>query len=441
MPHVAGAGRDSISRRFQRSRVRGVRVALLGAVTTLLAAAAFAQQESLLTEGQAVDQAIRRNPRLSAAARAVGAAELGARAAGSRTGAEFLFTPGITSLSGTGEELLLQQPLELNGTRTARQGIARAQVDVARAEAVVELHRLVFQTRVAYLELYRAREQQSVAEEVLRAAEDFDRIARRQVELGVRPGVDRTQTGLQISQARQQLALAAGQTTAAAASLNTLMGLSPERPVTALAPPDLAPLSPDREKLIARALTNRAEIALEAAGRTAFQQEAELARAEGRPDLAPQVRSGSVVRGFRDAGIGIGITLPIFDHGRRRFRIRQAEEGARAQEDRVAAARNQVRQEIEQALARLTSTEAVVRTYKQDVLDGARRVLESAKTGFRTGFTPVTAVLEAQRTYRTVFTGYTNALVDLAVVRAELERATGGVSPQLLPQPGKGEPK
>lgn len=428
--------------RIQGSRGRWRRVVRLGAVTTLLATAASAQLQ-FLTEEQAVSQAIRQNPRLSAAARQVGAAELGARAAGLRAGAEFLFTPGITSLSGTGEELLLRQPLELNGTRSARQGIARAQVDVTRAEAIVELHRLVFETRSAYLELYRAREQQAVAEEMLRAAEEFDRIARRQVELGVRPGVDRTQTGLHISQARQQLDLATGQSAAASAALNTAMGLAPDATVAALPPPDAAPSTLNREQLAAAALRNRAEIALEAAGRKAFQQEARLARAEGRPDLAPQVRSGSVVRGFRDTGIGIGVTLPIFDHGRRRLRIQQAEEGARAQDDRIAAARNQVRQEVEQAVARLSAASSVVRTYKQEVLEGARRLLESAKTGFRTGLTPVTAVLEAQRTYRTIFTGYTNAQVEQALARAELERATGGVSPDLLPRPGagKGEPK
>lgn len=439
MTHPAGVDRGQPSRRNQGSHGKWLRVVRLGAVMTMLTTAVSAQQP--LTEAQAVSQAIRHNPRLSAAARQVGAAELGARAAGVRAGAEFWFTPGITSLSGTGEELLLQQPLELNGTRSAREGIARAQVDLTRAEAIVELHRLVFETRTAYLELYRAREQQAVAEELLRAAEEFDRIARRQVELGVRPGVDRTQTGLHISQARQQLDLAIGQSAAASAALNTAMGLAPDAAVAALTSPEAAPLAFDRERLASAALTNRAEIALEAAGRKAFQQEARLARAEGRPDLAPQVRAGSVVRGFRDTGIGIGVTLPIFDHGRRRLRIQQAEAGARAQEDRIAAARNQVRQEVEQAVARLRAASSVVGTYQHEVLEGARRLLESAKTGFRTGLTPVTAVMEAQRTYRAVFTGYTNARVDLALARAELERATGGVSPDLLPQPGKGEPK
>jgi Outer membrane efflux protein len=193
---------------------------------------------------------------------------------------------------------------------------------------------------------------------------------------------------------------------------------------------------------------------------------ARLARAQGRPDLAPQFRAGSVTRGFGDSGIGIGISLPLFDYGSRRHRIRQAEESARAQEARIAATRRQVRQEVEQALARLQAADAVVRD-QGGVLEGARRLLEASRTGFQAGATSVIAILEAQRTYRSVLTDYTNALAAagallrrlgtllrrLAVARlspargyppevsaagghparAELERATGAVPADRLP--------
>jgi hypothetical protein len=147
--------------------------------------------------------------------------------------------------------------------------------------------------------------------------------------------------------------------------------------------------------------------------------------------------------------------------------IRQAEEAARAQEDRIAATRSQVRQEVEQALARLQAADAVVRDYQGGVLEGARRLLEASRTGFQAGATSVIAILEAQRTYRSVLTDYTNALAAagallrrlgtllrrLAVARlspargyppevsaagghparAELERATGAVPADRLP--------
>ena len=57
--------------------------------------------------------------------------------------------------------------------------------------------------------------------------------------------------------------------------------------------------------------------------------QARLARAEGRPDLTPQFRATSVTRGFREIGVGVGISLPFLDYGHRRNRVRQAEEAAK----------------------------------------------------------------------------------------------------------------
>src|SRR5207245_1522772 len=110
-------------------------------------------------------------------------------------------------------------------------------------------------------------------------------------------------------------------------------------------------------------------------------------------------------------------------------------------------------QEVEQAVARLRASEAVLQDYqggtpssgwntpirRKDgiergdplsdaqkaapagepypiggVLDQARRLVEASRTGFQAGQTSLIAVLEAQRTYRSVLAEYTNALVDHA---------------------------
>ena len=89
-----------------------------------------------------------------------------------------------------------------------------------------------------------------------------------------------------------------------------------------------------------------------------------------------------------------------------------------------------------QARARLHAAEAVIRDYQRGILDQARRLLEGSHTGFQNGLTSLVAVLEAQRTYRSVLTEYTNALADYAQAQAELEWATGAVPAELLPVVG-----
>ncbi len=435
----------------------------------------------------AVRLAATANPRITAAARDIEAAASGVASARALVNPNAFFAPGVTSISGTGEEFLIQQPLEINGTRAARTGVARAQLRAVQAQANVSVRDVVFATKSAYYELARAREQAAVARESLTVAQEFDRIARRQVEEGARAGIDLAQTGLEVSRAQRQVTLADGQAVVAVAALNTALARDPATPIGPLTPlaaqpPDSAssddgqgavapPVSPvpdvtpalsgvavtpqtpppapsgatDRgtTTLLNQALTSRAEIQAGQATGEQFRQEARLARAEGRPDLVPQFRVGYFTRGLQSAsegngaGIGVALTLPILDYGSRRNRIRQAEQSARAQDARVVALQNDVRQQVMQALARQRAAEEVVRAYQGGTEGGAlaqaRRALDGSRIGFREGRTSIVALLEAQRSFRAVQNEYVNALADAAVARAEVERATGTIPASLPP--------
>jgi cobalt-zinc-cadmium efflux system outer membrane protein len=388
-----------------------------------------------LTVEQAVAQAVRRNPRLTAASREVAAARRGVGAARALANPSLTFTPDLTGSGGSDEELLFQQPLELNGTRSARTRIAQAQLRQTEAASAGELRELVFQTRNAYYELARAQELRTVAQDLLRTAEEFDRGVKRQAEEGLRPGIDQVQTGIEVVRARQQLTLAESEIQTAQAALNTLLAQPAATPIAVTTPIAFSPEPVNEEALLSQALTARTEIQAEAAQREEFRGEARLARAQGRPDLAPQLRAGRITRGLDDAGVGLGINLPIFDYGSRRNRVRQAEQSAQAQEARIEATRNQVRQEVAQALARLSAAETVVRTYQGGVLEQSRRLLEGSQRALQVGApgASILNVLEAQRTYRSVQTEYTNALMQHAQAQAELDRAIGTI-PANLPQ-------
>jgi cobalt-zinc-cadmium efflux system outer membrane protein len=385
-----------------------------------------------LTIEEAVEQATQKNLRLSAAVRDVAAARFGVRAAHALTNPQALFTPGITSRSGTDEEFLIQQPLEINGTRSARSGVAEAHLRQTQAQTLVELRTVVFSTKTAYYTLARAREQLALTRDLLTGTEEVARFTKRQVELGARPGIDQTQIDIEAARARQQAMVAEGESTAAQAALNTLLGRASDTPIGPLSPLTYTTSPTDRKMAMQQATSGRAEIAAEQAAGDVFRHEARLAHAQGLPDLAPQFRAGSVIRRFDDYGIGLAITLP-FDYGSRRDRIRQAEASALAQTDRVAATRNEVQQEVEQALARLHAAQGALREYDQGLLENSRRLLEASRTGFQVGQTSVLGLLEAQRTFRTVQSERINALVNYELACAELERATGAVPSTLLP--------
>lgn len=389
----------------------------------------------LLTAEDAVALAIKNNPRLSAAIRDVTAARSGLRSARALVNPSFSVAPSVPNANGATDAILFQQPLEINGTRSARTGVAAAQLRATQSRAIVELRGLVFEIKSAYYELVRARGLLALSKYLLTTAEEFDRITRRQVELGRRPGIDLAQTGIEVTRAQQQVALAESRVATATIALNTLLNRPADESFGALSPLPISAELPDKADLLRQALEARAEITIEDALRESFRQEARLARAEGRPDLTPTFRSNEIVRTItpQDYGFGISITLPLFDWGSRRNRIRQAEESAQAQTDRIASVRNQVRQEVEQILARLRASDTLLKTYQQGILDRAKRLLDASRTGLQEGQTSIVSLLEAQRTYRTVQTEYANAQADYALTRAELERALGAVPASLLP--------
>jgi cobalt-zinc-cadmium efflux system outer membrane protein len=400
-----------------------------------------------LSADDAVRAAVQNNPRLRAAVRDVTAARQGTRAAGALANPEAAFTPALTggAQGGSDTEVFVQQPLELNGTRAARRGAAQARQRGAEAQAVVELRDLVADTRTAYYELVRAREQAAVARDLLKTAEELDAAARKQVDAGARPAIDQTQTAIEVTRARQQVTLTDATVVSREAALNAAMNRPPDAPIGGVGFDKISPPAgassatnlPPLDEAVRLAFANRAELQVGGAAAEAFRQDARLARAEGVPDLAPQFRATSVTRGVQQSGFGLGITLPFLDYGNRRGRVRQAEESARAEESRIEARRSQVRQEVAEALAQARAADTVLATYTDarsgGLLEQSRRLLDASRLGYKEGKTTIVQLIEAQRTYRQTQNDYINAQVAAALARTELERVTGVFPATALP--------
>lgn len=381
-----------------------------------------------LTLDTALQEALARHRRLAAARKETIVAQLLVRSARSLTNPDVTFAPALDQFNGTNEELLVIQPLEVNGTRTARIRAAQAQLGVSIAALAIETREVVGEVKAAYITLWREREVRALTKTLLEIAREVHRLAQNQVELGSRPGVDLAQTGLAITQAQQQETLALSRVRQAEATLNAAMGRLPEAPLPNVELPVSKMEVPLVELVMAGALTARTETEEEGAHAEALRQEAALARAEGNPDVALQFRSQYVTfqRPKRsDYGFSLAIRLPLVDWGARKYRIQQAETAALAQEDRIEGARQQIRREVVQALARLEGAKAVLASFAE-ALPQAQKLLKASQLGFEEGKTSVLAVLEAQRTYRATLTEYVQAQAELALAQAELNRAMGG---------------
>ncbi|MGC4044704.1 MAG: TolC family protein [Armatimonas sp.] len=376
----------------------------------------------------AVQEALKQHRRLAAGRKDATAARLGVRSAQALTNPDFYFSPALDQFNGTTEEMLITQPLELNGTRAARTGVARAQLGIAEAMLATETREVVAAVKTAYIGLWRERELATLAASVTQNASTLHQLTQKQVELGSRAGIDTAQTGLEVIRARQNETLARARVKQAETALNVAIGRGAEAPLPNVELPIMKMEVPAPEIAVKAALETRAELAGESSRQEGLRQEARLYRAEGRPDIAPQFRSQYVTfqRPKRsDYGFSLAIRLPFVDWGGRKGRIAQAEAAAQAQDDRIAQARREIEKEVRQALTRLAGATEIVGGYAH-ALPEAERLLRATRIGLEEGKMSVLAVLEAQRSYRATLTEYTEARADLALAQAELTRVMGG---------------
>ena len=389
-------------------------------------------QPLVLTADVAVLLAAQRNLGMMVALQELLAARSGVRSSAALSPPIFTIGPAF-KMGGTTDGLLFQQPLELNGTRDARAGVARAQLRLSRAQAQVQLQALVYTTRLDFYTLAQTQERLRLIQELRGIAEQFDAIARKQVALGARPGIEQRQTAIEVARAKAQEALATGQEMAARAALNAYLGRAPLDPIEARLEDALSGGPTDLIVAQSTALAVRGEVTAAEATRDIPLAQARLTRAQGRPDVAPSFRISQITPTYMDAGVGVVITVPI-DYGTRRNQIRQQEQIAFADAARVTGTQAQIRTEVVQAASRLSAARETLHGYDGGLIIEAKAILDSAQLGYRAGGTTLISVLEAQRVYRMILSERLDALTQAAFARAELDRADGSIPAAVLDQ-------
>lgn len=387
--------------------------------------------ESLTVE-QAVDIALRQNPDLRAAGSEADAARAGERGARALANPEVFVAPTVVGTAGADSAVSVIQPMEVNGQRAIRSRIARFETTATRASYRVVANDLVRSVKQTYWDVAQAVNLVELNRDNVATAEALHEAALRQRDVGAAPGAHVIKSGVELARARQELSLAESQLSQAKARLNTLLGRPPENALMPADPLLFIPLVADEAKLKTSALADRPELAEAQASLCAREAEVRAVEVRRRPDLALQARQETF---GGDAGVAIGVTLPLLDWGSVRADREKAEDRAIAQSSRVESVRNAVSLDVESALREVTRTEALIKEYQRGVVSQAEQLARMAQKGFEAGANSYLEVLEAQRTLKAVRTEYYAALANHQKALAQLEWATGSrVTPQEVPK-------
>ncbi len=380
-----------------------------------------------LTVEQAVELALRQNPTVLAAQKALDVSR------GQRLQLEAIPAPEIVfsneaiplKRSGDGQEsevnLGIQQSLEFLAKRPLRGKIGRYGEEIARLD--FERLRIVLgaEVKMAYYRVLYRFKTIALLETNLALLDRFLEAARTRYEAGSVPYLDVLRAGVEKVKARNDLIEKRKDLAADKVRLNLLLGRQGNEPLEVLSAFSFAPLEKDlaavKDELTAASRT----IGIEAARQDRAMADLALTR----KNLLPDVTVGLYLPSHRTGawGFELSLSLPFVWREGRRGETVEAEAKSQLFAIAAAAVRTRVSAGIENAYAGLKAVEEQVRLFEEKLLGEVSRQIETGLAEYRNGRLDSLGLIDLYRTAAEARAEYWRSLLLYEEARAELERS------------------
>ena len=420
-------------------------LALVGALFLAGTPMATAQQSSAggpFTVDELVVRALGENPELAAARAEVEAGRGRLRQAGLRPN-PMLDLAGQQNVSGPDSNVSvgLTVPLDLNGRKEGRVGVAVREVELKLAQLADRERRLAADVRLKAGEIFAASRNLAFTEQLLGVNRQGLGLVQERVRQGGAPALEESLLLVEVNRLDAARQLLESRAEILRLQLKALVGLPPEGPLALRGELEAPVVRSERATAITRALTGRPDV-------RAARSEAAMARAriqkeeaEGRWDMSLNVGyqrqdTGFPLSGITDRGgtrpiqdtfhmVGGGVTIILPVRNRNQGNIKAAQAETEAAERRREFLELVVRQEVASAFTQYEAARRSLDTYGRGVREVARQNLEVVRQSYGLGRLPLLEVIGEQRRYIEVENGYTESLKQVYDAAVEIERATG----------------
>jgi outer membrane protein TolC len=344
--------------------------------------------------------------------------------------------------------------LELAATRE-RVEVAKAAVDRRRQEIVFETARLYLQT-LAYTDLIEA------AESRIQSLQSLLDRTNQLVKGGRAVPVDALKIQTRLAQVESDVATLRSGRRSSLSALAAVMGFEGDLPQLSYTPAasELPPPAEPESELLRQAQAARPEILSQNHEIRASQRAEEAARKSAWPRidfrasaiqygsnspvgfpqligrLLPSISSANLpspANAATDWVVGVHVSFPLFDGGRRKGQIQAAQ--AQLEQSRLARQQLQFRidREVRTALADLDSAESRVKALQDSVAE-SERVLHDERLKFEAGRSVINFVLDAESALLTNQSLLSQAQRSVSIADLALELSTGRIEIGRLPQ-------
>lgn len=325
-------------------------------------------------------------------------------------------------------------PLDLNGRKAGRVGVATEELEMKRAQVADRARRLRAEVRMKAGELLAAQRHLRFTEELLQVNRHALDLLQTRVSRGAAPPLDANLLRVEVNRLASQVEVLALQ-------LKTLVGLGPEAPLSLRGDLRPAPVRLDLQEGLTQALAARSDLLVAQADVAMAEAMIRKEQAEGRWDASVNVgylrqRFGYMLNGltergeprpiddvFHYVGAGVSITLPV--RNQNQGNIAAALASTTAAQRRMAFVTLMIRQEVTAAFTQYDAAQRALEIYTHGVWEVARQNLGVVRQTYELGRATVLDVIAEQRRYIDVETGYTEALKQVYDAAVDIERVVG----------------
>lgn len=319
----------------------------------------------------------------------------------------------------------LRQLLENPSKRKYRRQAAEMDLKAISYERETLLLNFVFQVKRAFYNILLAKKNLEVDQDNEKSARTLLSSAKIRVEAGEAPEFELIKAQVEFARASNEVQKAATKLSLAKTNLNTLMGRSGSNPMDVAGELESGRHDFSLEALIQKALEQHPLIQEQ---KYLVQRQAHLID-EAKASRFP----GVTVSGFytwefdkETAGVGLSVPLPIWYQQKGAITTASAEK-IRAEAE-LKNLQNETNRSVTEAYQDYVIASNLVQVFTKELLRKAEESRKIAEISYREGASGILDLIDAQRTARQTFLDYQQALFELKVAEAALERATGGGS-------------
>ncbi len=328
---------------------------------------------------------------------------------------------GISILERT---ITVEQPLEWQGKRHARQQAADAGVVGASAAMEETRLNLIAEVKVAFYQLLFAQREAELATQNLVMVEEVLRTVKARVAAGEATPFETMKATVEVQKAKKEVARVQNALLVTRARLDMLTAGALGKQFSIQGDFESLRQELDLDALAARSLEQHPTLRRLTKLVEQAQFSANLERESRIPNVTVQ---GSYHREAGDESVIAGLRIPLPLWYQRQGEIETAL-GAkhRAEADRLRA-QNELAQAITQHGQDVRTANEQLQVFETGLLQQAEQTQRIAQISFRQGAASLLDLLDAQRVYRQTLLEYAQARADLSIALARLERAVGGI--------------